>query len=290
MTNQTPTGETPADRYAVIGHPVEHSQSPFIHAEFARETGQHLTYERLLAPLDAFAATVHAFIGDGARGANVTVPFKLEAHALADRLTARAQAAGAVNSLVFDAEGITGDNTDGVGLVRDIEGPLGVALEGRRVLLLGAGGASRGAMLPLIEAAPAALFVANRTAARADELVARFADAARRHGVKLAGGGWEAVPAGFDVVINATAGSLQGDVPPLPDGVYAAGALAYDMMYGAQPTVFMAHALSAGASRMADGLGMLVEQAAEAFAVWRGVRPATDAVRAALRARLTAKG
>ncbi|BDD92589.1 shikimate dehydrogenase (NADP(+)) [Pandoraea sp. NE5] len=290
MTNQTPSGELQADRYAVIGHPVEHSQSPFIHAEFARETGQHLTYERLLAPLDGFAATVRTFIDNGARGANVTVPFKLEAHALADRLTERAQAAGAVNTLVFDARGITGDNTDGVGLVRDIEGPLGVSLKGRRVLLLGAGGASRGAMLPLIEAGPAALFVANRTAARADELVARFANAAERHGVALAGGGWDAVPAAFDVVINATAGSLQGDVPPLPAGVYAEGALAYDMMYGAQPTVFMTHALAAGATRAADGLGMLVEQAAEAFAVWRGVRPSTDAVRTALRARLAAKG
>ena len=290
MTNQTPTGDRSADRYAVIGHPVEHSQSPFIHAEFARETGQRLTYERLLAPLDAFAATVRTFIEHGASGANVTVPFKLEAHALADRLTPRAQAAGAVNTLLFDAQGITGDNTDGVGLVRDIEGPLGVSLKGRRVLLLGAGGASRGAMLPLIEASPAALFVANRTAARADELVARFAEAAQRHGVALAGGGWDAVPGGFDVVINATAGSLQGDVPPLPAGVYAAGALAYDMMYGAQPTVFMTRALSEGAARAADGLGMLVEQAAEAFAVWRGVRPSTEAVRAALRARLNAKG
>ncbi|MFJ2994655.1 shikimate dehydrogenase [Pandoraea sp. NPDC087047] len=290
MTNQTPAGESPADRYAVIGHPVEHSQSPFIHAEFARATGQHLTYERLLAPLDAFAATVRTFVEQGARGANVTVPFKLEAHALADRLTERAQAAGAVNTLVFDAQGITGDNTDGVGLVRDIEGPLGVSLAGHRVLLLGAGGASRGAMLPLIEANPAALFIANRTASRADELVARFTDAARRHGVALAGGGWDAVPASFDVVINATAGSLQGDVPPLPALTFAAGSLAYDMMYGAQPTVFMTHALSAGAARASDGLGMLVEQAAEAFCVWRDVRPSTDVVRAALRARLTAKG
>ncbi|MCI3207685.1 MULTISPECIES: shikimate dehydrogenase [Pandoraea] len=285
-----PAGDLPADRYAVIGHPVEHSQSPFIHAEFARETAQRLTYERLLAPLDAFAATVRTFIEHGARGANVTVPFKLEAHALADRLTERAQAAGAVNTLVFDADGITGDNTDGVGLVRDIEGPLGVSLAGRRVLLLGAGGASRGAMLPLIEAKPAALFIANRTASRADELVGRFTDAAKRQAVSLAGGGWDAVPGSFDVVINATAGSLQGDVPPLPAGTYAAGALAYDMMYGAQPTVFMTHALSAGADRAADGLGMLVEQAAEAFAVWRGVRPSTDVVRAALRARLAAKG
>ncbi|VVE82305.1 shikimate dehydrogenase [Pandoraea sputorum] len=289
MTNQTPAGDLPTDRYAVIGHPVEHSQSPFIHAEFARETGQRLVYDRLLAPLDAFAATVRTFIEQGARGANVTVPFKLEAHALADRLTERAQAAGAVNTLVFDAQGITGDNTDGVGLVRDIEGPLGVTLAGRRVLLLGAGGASRGAMLPLIEAEPASLFVANRTAARADELVARFAAAAARHNVALGGGGWDAVPAGFDVVINATAGSLQGEVPPLPAGVYAAGSLAYDMMYGAKPTVFMTHALASGAAKASDGLGMLVEQAAEAFAVWRGVRPSTDVVRAALRARLNAK-
>ncbi|WP_150686379.1 shikimate dehydrogenase [Pandoraea iniqua] len=300
MTNHTSSGPTapaapvePADRYAVIGHPVEHSQSPYIHAEFAHETGQHLTYERLLAPLDAFAATVRTFIESGARGANVTVPFKLEAHALADHLTERAQAAGAVNTLVFDARGITGDNTDGVGLVRDIEGPLDVSLAGRRVLVLGAGGASRGALLPLIAAGPSLLFVANRTAARADELVARFADAARNAGVSLAGGGWDTIPTDFDVVVNATAGSLQGDVPPLPPGVYATGALAYDMMYGAHPTVFMTHATAHGAAKVADGLGMLVEQAAEAFAVWRGVRPsaaATQAVRAALRARLVAKG
>lgn len=300
MTNHTPSGPTapsepsePADRYAVIGHPVEHSQSPYIHAEFARETGQHLTYERLLAPLDGFAASVRTFIEGGARGANVTVPFKLEAHALADHLTERAQAAGAVNTLVFDARGITGDNTDGVGLVRDIEGPLDVPLAGRRVLVLGAGGASRGALLPLIGAGPSLLFVANRTAARADELVARFAEAARNAGVSLAGGGWDTIPTDFDVVVNATAGSLQGDVPPLPPGVYATGALAYDMMYGAHPTVFMTHATAHGAAKVADGLGMLVEQAAEAFAVWRGVRPsaaATQAVRAALRARLVAKG
>lgn len=300
MTNHTPSGPTapsepsePADRYAVIGHPVEHSQSPYIHAEFARETGQHLTYERLLAPLDGFAASARTFIEGGARGANVTVPFKLEAHALADHLTERAQAAGAVNTLVFDARGITGDNTDGVGLVRDIEGPLDVPLAGRRVLVLGAGGASRGALLPLIGAGPSLLFVANRTAARADELVARFAEAARNAGVSLAGGGWDTIPTDFDVVVNATAGSLQGDVPPLPPGVYATGALAYDMMYGAHPTVFMTHATAHGAAKVADGLGMLVEQAAEAFAVWRGVRPsaaATQAVRAALRARLVAKG
>ncbi|MGC7404994.1 shikimate dehydrogenase [Pandoraea pneumonica] len=299
MTNHTPampaeaTGQTPADRYAVIGHPVEHSQSPYIHAEFARETAQHLTYERLLAPLDGFAATVRAFIDGGARGANVTVPFKLEAHALADHLTERAQAAGAVNTLVFDARGITGDNTDGVGLVRDIEGALDVSLAARRVLLLGAGGASRGALLPLIAAKPSLVFVANRTVARAEALVARFSDAAGQAGVTLAGGGWEAVPTNFDVVINATAGSLQGDVPPLPRGVYASGALAYDMMYGAHPTVFMTHASAHGAAKVADGLGMLVEQAAEAFAVWRGVRPSsqtTQAVRAALRARLVAKG
>lgn len=286
--NHSQHGET-ADRYAVIGNPVEHSQSPFIHAAFAQATGQLLTYERLLAPLDGFVATVRAFIDAGARGANVTVPFKLEAHALADRLTPRAEAAGAVNTLVFGADGIVGDNTDGVGLVRDIESTLGVSLAGRRVLLLGAGGASRGALLPLMAARPAALFVANRTAVKATELVDGFAAAAAADGVALAGGGWQDVPAGFDVVINATAGSLQGDVPPLPQGVYAAGALAYDMMYGAQPTVFMTHALANGAARAADGLGMLVEQAAEAFALWRGVRPDTRDVLDALRARLATK-
>ncbi|GAB3627203.1 shikimate dehydrogenase [Pandoraea terrae] len=280
--------DTAADRYAVIGHPVEHSQSPFIHGEFARATGQSLSYERLLAPLDGFAATVHAFIAAGARGANVTVPFKLEAHALATRLTERAEAAGAVNTLQFTGGEIIGDNTDGVGLVTDIEHNLGVPLMARRVLLLGAGGAARGAVLPLLAARPAALFIANRTPARAQELVERFAAAAVQHGVHLACGGWHDVPAGFDVVINATASSLKGDVPPLAAATYTPGALAYDMMYGAQPTVFMTHAQAHGA-RVADGLGMLVEQAAEAFALWRGVRPDTALVLAALRARLAAK-
>lgn len=275
------------DRYAVIGHPIEHSRSPFIHARFAEQTGQAMTYGRILAPLDGFGDSVRTFIAQGGKGLNVTVPFKLEAHALAGQLSPRAEAAGAVNTLRFEAGRIEGDNTDGIGLVRDIEQRLGRSLRGRRVLLLGAGGAARGALLPLLACAPAQLFVANRTAANAEALLTRFSTPAAQYGVVLAGGGWAAVPDGFDVVINATAGSLQGEAPPLGPRVFADGALAYDMMYGAQPTVFMRFAAQRGADT-ADGLGMLVEQAAESFSVWRGVRPDTTPVLAELRQRLAA--
>ncbi len=276
------------ERYAVIGNPVAHSKSPFIHAQFAEQTGELVDYGRLAAPLDGFVDTVRAFIAEGGRGLNVTVPFKLEAHALADRLSPRAAAAGAVNTLRFDADGIYGDNTDGVGLVRDIETNLGVSLAGARILLLGAGGAARGVVLPMLDRAPAELTIVNRTAARADELVAQFADAARAAGCALRGGGAQAVePRRYDLIVNATAGSLDAALPECDERAFGAGTLAYDMMYGAQPTVFMRHAEALGA-RAADGLGMLVEQAAESFHVWRGVRPHSAPVLAALRAQLAA--
>lgn len=271
------------DRYAVIGHPIAHSKSPAIHAAFAAQTAQDLSYEALLAPLDGFAAAVAQFRAQGGRGMNITVPFKEEAWQLADRLTERARLAGAVNTLVF-GEDVLGDNTDGAGLVRDLE-VLGARLVGARVLLLGAGGAARGVILPLIDAGVARLFIANRTADKARALQAHFAGHDAR-GVLAAGGWQEAADAPYDVVINATSASLSDEAPPLPPGLYAPDSLAYDMVYGRGLTAYLKQARDQGAARLADGLGMLVEQAAEAFALWRGVRPDTAAVRATLRAAL----
>src|SRR5579863_5888070 len=264
------TTPAPRDLYAVIGNPIAHSKSPFIHGRFAEQTGEPLEYRHLLAPLDGFVGHVRAFIAEGGRGLNVTVPFKLEAHALADRLSPRAAAAGAVNTLRFDVDGIYGDNTDGVGLVRDIEANLGVSLKDSRVLLLGAGGAARGVVLPLLDRALRALTIVNRTAAKAEALVEQFAEAAGQAGCELTGGGARAVgPHQYDVIVNATAGSLDASLPECDDSAFGGDTLAYDMMYGAQPTVFMRHAQTLGA-RTADGLGMLVEQAAESFFIWRG--------------------
>lgn len=263
------------DRYAVIGNPVAHSRSPRIHAEFARATGQDLAYEAILAPPDGFRSAVAAFRAAGGRGLNVTVPFKLEAYRLATRRTPRAEEAGAVNTLSFAGDDALGDNTDGVGLVRDIESNLGVAVAGRRVLLLGAGGAARGALFPLLECRPSSLTIANRTRSRAAELAAL----AVARGRGCAGAGFpELAGQAFDVVVNSTSASLSGEVPELPAGIFAPGSLAYDMVYGCGVTAFLAAARAAGAARIADGLGMLVEQAAESFLVWRGVRPETAPV------------
>jgi shikimate dehydrogenase len=256
------------DRYCVFGNPVTHSKSPRIHALFARQTGQDLTYEAILAPLDGFAASVNGFAAAGGRGANVTVPFKEEAFRLATTLTPRAEAAGAVNTLSLDGASIRGDNTDGTGLVRDIAHNLGVVIAGRRILIVGAGGAARGVILPLLEQRPAAIFIANRTAARAEQLASTF---------KVEGGGFEALAGRtFDIVINATSAGLSDAVLPVPTFAFAPGSLAYEMLYG-RDTPFMAQARAAGAT-VTDGLGMLVEQAAEAFFVWRGVRPETAPV------------
>ncbi|SAK71903.1 shikimate 5-dehydrogenase [Caballeronia calidae] len=277
------------DQYAVIGNPIEHSKSPWIHAKFAEQTGEPIEYGRILGPLDGFDREVKQFIASGGRGMNVTVPFKLEAHALADSLSPRAAAAGAVNTLAFGPDGVRGDNTDGFGLVRDIEVNLGVSLKGARILLLGAGGAARGVVLPIFDRAPAALTIVNRTAAKAHQLVDQFAQNATECGVRLSGGGADSVePGRYDVIVNATAGSLDAALPDCDDSAFGAGTLAYDMMYGAQATVFMQHASKLGA-RASDGLGMLVEQAAESFFIWRGVRPDGGAVLRELREMLAAK-
>lgn len=266
------------DHYAVIGHPVAHSLSPRIHTLFARQTGQQLDYVAIDAHPDGFPALVRARMGADLSGANVTVPFKAEACALADRLDSRAARAGAVNTLRREPDGsLSGFNTDGPGLVRDLMTNLGCDLHGAAVVLIGAGGAAAGVIEALCEAGVGRLCVANRTASRAEALVARFAS-----GWPLSACTLDAVPAA-DVLVNATSASLGGAVPALPDRVVCAGTLAYDMMYGAAPTPFLAWARERGAANCADGFGMLVEQAAEAFLLWRDVRPDTVPVMQALR-------
>jgi len=277
------------DRYVVTGNPVEHSQSPFIHAEFARQTGQSLHYGRLRVPLDDFAGSVRAFAAQTtegpARGCNVTVPFKFEAFALAQQHTPRAALAQACNTLRFDSgdAGWLGDNTDGAGLVADIEHNAGVSLHGRRILLIGAGGAAAGVLGPLLATQPTELVLANRTLAKAQVLVTRHASVAG--GAVLRAATLADCGAGYDVVVNATASSLAGAAPPVSAQVLGPGALALDMMYGPAAQGFLAWAAAEGAQGR-DGLGMLVEQAAEAFLLWRGVRPDTAPVLTALRARL----
>ena len=268
------------ERYAVIGHPVEHSKSPLIHAAFAQQTGQQIEYGKVLAPLDGFAATVASLREQGYAGANVTVPFKFEAYALSTELTERARAAGAVNTLSFKDSDIWGDNTDGVGLVRDIEHNLAVSLTGKRLLLLGAGGAAEGVLGPLLATMPSRLCVANRSVGKAESMVAR----AKPVDVLLEACSFEALAGRvFDVVINATSSGLSNERLPLPARLFADGALAYDMMYGRE-TPFMQYAREEGVRQIADGLGMLVEQAAEAFYLWRQVRPQTAPVMMMMRA------
>lgn len=267
-----------ADRYAVVGNPVAHSKSPLIHAEFARQTGEDIEYGRLLAPLDAFADTVRRFRAEGGRGLNVTVPFKEEAFRIATAHTDRALAAEAVNALRFDVDAVLGDNTDGTGLVRDIGDNLGYRIAGRSLLLLGAGGAARGVAGPLLGERPSEFVIANRAVERARVLAARSGAIVRACRYE------DLDDRRFDIVINATSASLSGALPPLPPGVFAPGALAYDMMYGQGLTPFLEFARIHGAGITADGLGMLVEQAAESFLLWRGVRPQTAPVLALLRA------
>lgn len=271
------------DRYAVAGNPVAHSRSPHIHGLFAQQTGQAVDYGRLLCPLDAFVPEVKAFAASGAKGCNVTVPFKFEAFELATQRSPRAELAQAANTLRFDEGGWLADNTDGVGLVRDITVNAGVPLAGRRVLLLGAGGASAGVLGPLIEARPAEIVMANRTVEKAQAIVARHADWAAQHGVKLVACGLADTGAAFDVFINGTAASLAGSGVPVGPEVLKPGSLALDMMYGPAAQAFLDWARAHGAVAR-DGLGMLVEQAAESFAVWRGVRPDTAPVLAEMRA------
>jgi len=275
------------DRYAVAGQPVAHSRSPFIHARFAELTGERIAYGRLPCPLDGFAETVRAFAAGGARGCNVTVPFKFEAPALAAGLTPRAALAQAVNTLRFDASGWQGDNTDGAGLVADIGRHAGVAIEGAELLLIGAGGAAAGVLGPLLEARPRRLVVANRSPERAAALVQRHAELAARAGVVLQACALAECGHGFGIVVNGTAASLAGAGVPVSAAVLAPGALALDMMYGPAARAFLDWAREHGAAGR-DGLGMLVEQAAESFAFWRGVRPPTEPVLAALRAAVAA--
>jgi shikimate dehydrogenase len=263
------------DRYAVIGNPVAHSKSPWIHAEFARACGQKLEYLLIEAPLDAFAATVDAFRTSGGRGANVTLPFKQEAFRYCTATSERARAAHAVNTLVLDRGAPWGDNTDGVGLVRDLEVNLGFELRGRRVLVMGAGGAAQGVVPSLYAQGPDRLVVANRTRDKACALAARFQGASGCGYAELMG-------MRFDLIVNATSAGLAGELPPVPLAMLLApDALVYDMVYG-RDTPFLALARSVGA-RTSDGAGMLAEQAAESFLIWRGVRPDTRRVLAALR-------
>ncbi len=282
-----PSSPTPA-RFAVIGHPVKHSRSPSIHQQFAAQTHISLIYEHLEAPLDGFAHTVNQFFTHGGRGLNVTVPFKLEAWELARaHLSARAQQAQAVNTLWMRQGVLHGCNTDGVGLVADLK-RLGVRCEDARILLVGAGGAARGVLGPLLETGCARLHVVNRTAERGRTLVAEWHAATPITSKVLSAGRLtEALePVGWDLVINASASSLTGEIPELPAGLYAPGAWAYDMMYGAKPTAFMVQAKKEGASKISDGLGMLVGQAAESFFLWHGKRPEVEPVLATLRAEL----
>ena len=271
----------PPDRYAVIGHPVEHSKSPAIHAAFARQTGQHLTYERLAAEPDAFAATVAAFFAEGGAGLNVTLPFKAEAAAYADRLTDRARRAGAVNTLAHGDDGtLLGDNTDGIGLARDLERGLDTAIAGARILILGAGGAVRGVVPVLLEQGASEICVANRTVAKAETIAHDFADMGTVSACPLT-----TEEDGWDLVINAISAGLGGEMPDISAAVLARARGAYDMLYADMPTPFLRWAAAQGVARRCDGLGMLVEQAAESFALWRGVRPRTVEVIAALRQR-----
>ena len=272
------------DVYAVVGNPIAQSLSPEIHTAFAAQTGQDMQYDKKLVELGQFAEQAQRFFAGGGRGLNVTAPFKLDAFAFASALSERAQTAGAVNTLALQADGvILGDNTDGAGLVADIKHNLGWTIRGQRVLVLGAGGATRGALLPLLQEQPAHLHIANRTAQKAQQLARDFAN----YG-SITASGLDSIPEGFDLIINASAASLSGELPPLSPRALADGCSAYDMVYGAQPTPFMHWATGLGA-QVADGLGMLVGQAAEAFYLWRGVRPEVAPVLAMLRAELQQK-
>lgn len=268
------------DRYAVIGHPIAHSKSPLIHGLFAQATGQDMVYEAIDggAGPGGFGRALAAFCAAGGRGMNVTLPFKLEALAAADEASQDARLAGAANALRFEGGRVLAQNFDGIGLVRDIEHNLGLPLAGKRVLLLGAGGATRGALLPLARAGAARIVIANRTATKAEALARELAP--HMGACSVAGGGPDAAGAGqaFDLVLNATSASLGGEAPAVPAAAFAPGALAYDMVYGKGLTPFLKLAQAAGCTRIADGVGMLVEQAAEAFAWWRGVRPDTREV------------
>ncbi|MEH6470421.1 MAG: shikimate dehydrogenase [Halopseudomonas sp.] len=272
------------DQYAVVGNPIGHSKSPSIHGLFAQQCDQDISYQTLEAPLDGFAQAVLTFFAKGGGGLNVTVPFKQDAWKMVSSLTPRARLAGAVNTLYRDKAGqLCGDTTDGVGLVNDIVANHQGRIEGQRVLVLGAGGAVRGVLEPLLQQQPKTLLIANRTASKAQQLAQDFASQG-----SISGCGFDAIEGQYDLIINGTSASLQGELPPLPLGVLATGGWCYDMMYGAEPTPFTVWAQQQEAAKALDGLGMLVEQAAESFYIWRGVRPQTAAVIAEVRKKLLA--
>ena len=280
--SETATG-TPPDRYGVMGNPIAHSRSPQIHTLFARQTHQHLVYEAILVETGHLATAIALFRDQGGQGLNITVPFKQDAWRLAEVLNPRAERAGAVNTLLWGNDGrLVGDNTDGIGLVRDLTQNLGQVLTERHILLLGAGGAARGVIGPLLETHPARLRIANRTADKARELAGVFQDAGNIEGSGLD----ELDDARFDLIINATAAGLDSEVPAIPPSVIGEHCGCYDMMYASHPTAFVQWARNHGAALAVDGLGMLVEQAAESFYLWRGLRPDTPPVIAALRSGL----
>ncbi len=269
------------DLYAVIGNPVGHSKSPLIHAEFAKQTGEDIEYRAVLSPFDGFAETVERLRREGCRGCNVTVPFKFEAFALSNSRSERAETARAVNTLKFEGGEIYGDNTDGAGLVTDMKVNLKIAIEHKRILLVGAGGAAWGVLFPLLREGPASLFIANRTLPKAEEAAVAFSS--RFEATEISAGSFEKLEGmKFDIVINATSSGLKDELPPLPENIFSKNGLAYDMMYGRE-TPFMKYAREQGAAIVSDGLGMLVEQAAESFFLWRGVRPETRLVMEKLR-------
>lgn len=278
MTDKFAEPTVGIDRYAVLGNPIEHSKSPFIHAAFAKQTGQDIRYERILAPLDGFESTISNLIARGFKGANVTVPFKFEAFNLCHHLTERAQAAGAVNTLTFKNNQLYGDNTDGAGLVRDITHHLRVVLHNQRVLLLGAGGAAEGVLQPLLDCELKHLVIANRTIEKAEQMRNKQV----KHLEQLNISTFSDLKESFDIIINATSAGLTDTALPISNSIFAKDCLAYDMMYGRE-TPFMAQARTNGA-QVADGMGMLVEQAAEAFYIWRKVRPDTKPVIEMMRA------
>lgn len=271
------------DQYAVMGNPIGHSKSPLIHSLFAEQTGQKLEYRAILVELKHFSEAVQEFQEQGGKGLNVTVPFKRDAWRLVDERSECAELAGAVNTIVVREDGtLYGDNTDGVGMVRDIRENLGIVIEGKKVLLLGAGGAVRGVLGPLLQENPAEVVLANRSPERAQEL----ADDFEAYG-KIEGSSFDDLDGTrYDIVINGTSSSLKGEVPPLPEGILAKGAFCYDMMYAGEPTTFLVWAEDEGCEKLSDGLGMLVEQAAESFNIWRGVRPQTAPVIKAVRKQL----
>ncbi len=268
------------DRYAVLGNPVGHSLSPRIHALFAEQTREPISYEALEAPLDAFRPFVENLHANGYQGMNITIPFKEQAWAMSEQRSQRAELAGAVNTLIRTQTGYKGDNTDGIGLLNDLTKNLGAKLCGANILLLGAGGAVRGVLQPLLEGQPQQLHIANRTASRAEALAETFNDLGPTHGSGLDGPFEQ-----YDIIINGTATSLQGEIPPIPDGLLKPGGICYDMMYSRNgATAFVQWGKNQGARISSDGLGMLVEQAAESFYLWRDIRPNTRSILQTLRA------